>query len=188
MAREHRGLSSSERARSGFPQVLLRAGFGVRGFDVWPPAVEKFAAAGGATATDVKSCAAGADALVLMVVSADQAEDVLFGEQHAGASALPRGSVVILCSTVAPEAARALAARLAAEGLAFVDAPVSGGVARAADGALTIMASGDEHAMAKASSCPSSVLGLECCLPSCPRAGLSARARPICRRALCWRP
>ena len=65
--------------------------------------------------------------------------------------ALPTNSTIILSSTVAPSAARALQLQLDTlnKGLTLVDAPVSGGPSRASTGDLTIMASGPEAALAK---------------------------------------
>lgn len=93
--------------------------------------------------------AAGISTLVIMAVNAGQAEDVLFGANGAAAP-LQKGSAVVLSSTVPPSAARALGARLKDAGLHFVDAPVSGGVVKAGEGTLTIMAGGEDEAMQKA--------------------------------------
>jgi len=131
---------------------LVKAGFRVKGYDVWQPAVERFVAGGGLPAGSVAGAADGVTALVLMVVSGEQAEDILF--RQGAADSLPQGSVVVLSSTVPPSTSRAIAERLTADkarGLEFVDAPVSGGVARAAEGALTIMASGTGGGLARAS-------------------------------------
>lgn len=78
---------------------------------------------------------------MVMVHSAAQVDEVLFGAQGA-ARALPPQAVVWLASTVTPVYARELAGRLGALGLALVDGPVSGGVDKAADGTLTVMAGG----------------------------------------------
>jgi L-threonate 2-dehydrogenase len=92
---------------------------------------------------------AGADVVVAVVVNAAQTEAVLFGENGA-AGAMPEGSVVISSATMDPDAARALAKRLEATGRLYLDAPISGGAQRAAEGALTILASGRPAAFAKA--------------------------------------
>ncbi len=86
--------------------------------------------------------AAAVDVVVLCVSDTPDVEAVLFGEQgvHAGA---PRGSLVIDCSTISPTATRGFAARLAEQGVAYVDAPVSGGSEGAQAGTLTIFAGGD---------------------------------------------
>ncbi|CAI5998514.1 unnamed protein product [Closterium sp. NIES-65] len=118
---------------------------------VYPPACEKLKSAGGAAAASAADAAKGAVVLVLMVTTAKQAEGALFGNEGA-LQALPPGAVVILCSTVPPEFARSLGTKLSAQGKGWemVDAPVSGGVARAADGTLTIMAAATPAALAKA--------------------------------------
>jgi len=83
------------------------------------------------------------------VVNADQTEQVLFGQDGA-ATTLSPGALVIASSTVAPEFAERLGARLEAQGLLLLDAPVSGGAAKAATGQMTIMSSGTAAAYAKA--------------------------------------
>lgn len=125
----------------GMAVSLLKAGFPVKGYDINPEAVQRLVQAGGLGAATIAEAAQGAEILVLMVANAAQVEAVLFGAGQA-AAALPQGSIVIVCSTVKPEFARSLAQRLAALNLAMLDAPVSGGTARAAEGRLTIMASG----------------------------------------------
>ena len=117
---------------------LLAKGFAVRGFDTRAAADEELVAAGGEPAADAAAAADGAEALVLMVVNAAQAESVLF---DAGAlKRLPEGASVVLMATCPPGAVAALAARVAATGRHLVDAPVSGGVVGARTGTLTIMA------------------------------------------------
>ncbi|KAJ4178539.1 hypothetical protein NW755_013153 [Fusarium falciforme] len=134
----------------GMASSLVRAGFKVRGYDVFSPAVDKFATNGeeAIPAASPAEAAKGADVLVLMVQNAQQAEDVLFGS-GAAAESLPDNSIAVLCSTVPPSFARKLELRLSAlgRGIRLVDAPVSGGVARAANGTLAIMASGDDAAI-----------------------------------------
>ena len=132
----------------GMATTLVKAGFAVQGYDVSPAAVARFVEAGGRGAETAAEAARGADVLVVMVVSGEQAEAVLFGDDGA-AEALPRGSVIMLCSTVAPAYARAAGERVRARGLEMLDAPVSGGVVRAAEGKLSIMASGSAAAFAK---------------------------------------
>ena len=73
-----------------------------------------------------------------MVVNAAQAEAVLFGREGVAAAAAP-GTVVTVMSTLGPEPVRGFADRLAETGVRLVDAPVSGGVARARTGELLIM-------------------------------------------------
>jgi L-threonate 2-dehydrogenase len=127
----------------GMASSLLRAGFTVRGYDIRAAARESFAAAGGNPAPSVAEVAEGADVLILMVLNSDQVEDVLFGD-GAGALALQPNTPVVVCSTVKPAYIVGLAKRLAALDLHLLDAPVSGGTARAAEGKLSMMVSGPE--------------------------------------------
>ena len=98
------------------------------------------------------------DAVIVFVVNAGQANDVLFGAQGCVAN-LPRGAVVLCCTTIAPEAARALNTRLTEAGLLMLDAPVSGGATAAAEGRMTIMASGSPEAFAAAEPALQSIAG-----------------------------
>jgi 3-hydroxyisobutyrate dehydrogenase-like beta-hydroxyacid dehydrogenase len=134
---------------SGMADSLLRAGFRVQGFDVNPAARAALAGRGGIAAESAADAARDAAAYVIIVVNAEQAEAALFGADG-GAAVLPRGGVVLLCSTVRPAYARATGERLALLGVEMLDAPVSGGVARAAEGKLTVMASGAPSAFTKA--------------------------------------
>jgi len=132
----------------GVAQSLLRGGFEVHAFDIRREAVDKVAAAGGYAADSPAVLAKKVDAVVVLVINADQTETVLFGENGAAANLAP-GSVVIASATVSPEFARALGKRLAGMGLLMIDGPVSGGAAKAASGEMTIMASGAPEAFTK---------------------------------------
>ncbi|MCJ2016166.1 NAD-binding protein [Methylobacterium sp. E-065] len=134
---------------SGMAGSLLRAGFSVVACDVNPEAVARFEAAGGRGAPNPAEAARDADVVVSVVVNAAQTEAVLFGEAGA-AAAMPGGAVFVSSATMDPAVARTLAARLEATGRHFLDAPMSGGAARAADGGLTFLASGSAAAFAKA--------------------------------------
>jgi|FEC22Drversion2_1045045.scaffolds.fasta_scaffold00233_47 putative dehydrogenase len=135
----------------GLPMArnLVAAGHDVAGCDIRPEAQAALAAAGGRAAAAPADAARDADVLILMVVNADQADSVLFGEGGA-AGALPSGAVVVASCTQPADRARALAARLEALGLLFLDAPVSGGVVGAEQGTLSIMAAGSDAAFDKA--------------------------------------
>lgn len=133
----------------GMGGALARAGFAVAGFDARPPVVSRFAAEHGVGAASAAAAVEGAEAVVIVVVNADQTADVLFGALGV-AAAIPKGAVVISCATMAPERARALAAETEALGLLYLDAPISGGAVRAAEGKLTVLASGSPAAMSKA--------------------------------------
>ena len=131
----------------GIAASLLRAGHRVCGSDINAEAVQRLQAEGG-MALDAAALP-GLDALVVVVLNATQVEAVLFGAQGLAAR-LRKGSVVICCVTVAPDFARAMAARCMALGLHYLDAPISGGSMKAAQGKLTIMASGTAAAFAAA--------------------------------------
>lgn len=132
----------------GMARSILRAGLSITGYDVNPAALTAFVEAGGQVGPSAAETARGADVLVVVVLNQSQAEDVLFGAGQA-AAALEPGSVVMLCSTVPPAYARSTAARLAEMGLEMLDAPISGGAARAATGELSVMAAGAESVFAR---------------------------------------
>lgn len=132
----------------GMGRSLLRASHVVHGFDINDKAVLQFVADGGETGA-LPDVAKRLDFLVTVVVNAAQMESVLFGERGV-APLLAKGTVVIGCATVAPDFARSTEARLAELGVLYVDAPMSGGAAKAADGALTMMVGATPEAMSKA--------------------------------------
>lgn len=132
----------------GVAQSLLRKGFEVHACDVRADAVQKIVDAGGHRADSPAGLGKLVDALIILVVNADQTEAVLFGENGAAASLTP-GSVIIASATVSPEYARGLGKRLADMGLLMIDGPVSGGAAKAATGEMTVMAAGSPEAFAK---------------------------------------
>ncbi len=132
----------------GIAGSILRAGHVTYGFDVAPAQVERFLAEGGAPGS-LAEVAAALDALVVVVLNAAQTETVLFGTDGAALHLRP-GAVVISCATVAPDFARDMAARCAASGVLYLDAPISGGSVKAAQGQLSVMASGASEAFAAA--------------------------------------
>ena len=117
---------------------LRDAGQAVHVCDIDPARTALAAAAGCSVAPSAAAAAAACTLLVVAVVDAAQAEAVLFGPQGA-ASALPVGATVMLCPTIAPADVERLAAKLAAAGLGCIDAPMSGGPARARDGSMSLM-------------------------------------------------
>ena len=133
----------------GMATSLKRAGFDVAGCDLDPGAVARFAAAGGRAARSPAEAAADAEAVVSVVVNAAQTEAVLFGPDGL-AGHMPPEAVLISSATMDPDVVRNLAARLEATGRHYLDAPISGGAQRAAEGALTVLASGSAAAFAKA--------------------------------------
>ena len=130
----------------GLPMArrLAEADFeSVKVFDVFEERARSLVELGAVGASSPEEAAEGVEALILMVANVGQAEDALFGEGGA-AEALPEGAAVVVMSTVGPEAVRGISDRLAERGQRLLDAPVSGGVARAERGDLLIMAGGPQ--------------------------------------------
>jgi 3-hydroxyisobutyrate dehydrogenase len=133
----------------GMAQSLRRAGFEVVGCDVSAAPLQRFREEGGLVARTPALAAEGAEAVVSVVVNAAQTEEALFGPDGA-IETLARGAVFVSCATMDPMVARRLGARLEPSGRLYLDAPISGGAQRAAEGQLTVMASGSPEAFAAA--------------------------------------
>ncbi|WP_064709674.1 L-threonate dehydrogenase [Rhizobium bangladeshense] len=129
----------------GMALSMKRAGLDVVGYDIMPGAVDRFVAEGGRGAASPADAAADADIVVSVVVNGAQTESVLFGPQGIAAT-MKADAVFISSATMDPAVARNLAKRTEALGLHYLDAPISGGAAKAARGELTIMASGSRKA------------------------------------------
>lgn len=133
----------------GMAGSLRRAGEQVHVYDVRAEACQAFAAEGGVACASPAELAAQCEVVVSVVVNAAQTEQVLFGPGGA-ADAMQRGSLFVMCSTVDPNWSMALEERLAAKGLLYLDAPISGGAAKAASGQMTMMTAGRPEAYARA--------------------------------------
>lgn len=133
---------------SGMAQSLLRAGLSTWGFDVDDTRVAAFRKLGGAQGS-LSEIAGRLDALLIVVVTGAQMEDLLFGATGV-ASRMKKGALIIGSPTVPPDLARRVESRLGELGLLYLDAPISGGAVKAAEGALTMMVSGRPEAMAAA--------------------------------------
>ena len=135
----------------GLPMALnlLKAEHQVEGFDLNSTAMEKLAAAGGASAASPKIAAARADVVITMLPAGKDVRQVYLGSggicENANA-----GTLLIDSSTIDVESARAVAEAAEARGLPMVDAPVSGGVGGAQAATLTFMVGGSENAFARA--------------------------------------
>lgn len=127
---------------------VARAGHQVLAYDIDPGRAQSLAADGVKAASTVAQAAQGAEVLAVMVATPAQVEAVLYGDDPA-AAALPPGAVVLVMATVGPAAVHDWATRLATQELHLVDAPVSGGVARAATGDLLIMVGAPEATVLK---------------------------------------
>ena len=128
---------------------LHRKGHQVTGCEVRESSRAEFIAAGAAAVASPAELPIDLEAVVVFVINAAQTEQVLFGDQGCLAR-LAKGTVILCCATIAPEAAKALGARITAAGFLMLDSPVSGGKAGAEAGTLTVMAAGSDAAFAKA--------------------------------------
>lgn len=133
----------------GAAKSCLRAGLNTWGVDLNPAALETLRQAG---ARDAQSSAAAfadqLDAVLLLVVNAQQVNAILFGEEGLAAKLRP-GTVVMVSSTLSALDAQQIEQRLAGHQLLMLDSPVSGGAAKAASGEMTVMASGSDAAFAQ---------------------------------------
>jgi 3-hydroxyisobutyrate dehydrogenase len=135
----------------GMATNLVKNNHPVTGFDVWGPTLERFRAAGGQTATTPREVVKDAQFVVFMVATAAQIQSALFDPDSGAIHGLGRDVTLICCSTGPPEYVPRLRALLDGEygrsDVRLVDAPVSGGTIRAADGTLTVLASGPDEAL-----------------------------------------
>ena len=127
----------------------VRQGITTWGFDPRAEALAAFRQAGGHPASSVAELATQCDAVLVLVVNAAQTEQVLFGADGLAAHLKP-GSVVITSATVDPALPPVWELKLAERGLWLIDGPVSGGAKKAAEGQMTLMASGKPGAFAAA--------------------------------------
>ena len=134
----------------GMAQSLLRAGHRVFGIDIASEPVERLRKEGGLVAPAAEAVAES-DVVVLVVLNAAQIESVLFGPEGCARQMRP-GTAIIASATVPPAFTRDMAERADALGLLYLDAPISGGSVRAANGELSIMASGSQATFDKARS------------------------------------
>jgi 3-hydroxyisobutyrate dehydrogenase len=135
----------------GMAKNLLKHGHKVIGVDPSAVARDAFVAAGGMTAASPAEAAKTADVVIVAVVNAQQVEAVLYGEGGA-VGTLRKGGLVMQCATCPAAFVRKLDERLVATGHSLLDAPMSGGRARAESGELTFMSSGNAGAFAAAES------------------------------------
>lgn len=135
----------------GLPMATrLTSGLAVQGFDIAEARLELAADAGVTTFDSARAAVAGADAVLLAVRDGAQLHEVLFGAGTGIAESLAPGAVVILTSTVGTDGIASVAERLAAQGAELVDAPLSGGPARAGAGDLLVVVGATPAAYEKA--------------------------------------
>jgi 3-hydroxyisobutyrate dehydrogenase len=130
-------------------QNLIKAGHSVQGFDVGRAQADALAASGGACAASVKAVATDAEIVITMLPAGRHVREVYLGADGV-LSAATANTLLIDCSTIDVETARAVAAEAAKKGLAMLDAPVSGGTGGAQGGTLTFMVGGSDEAFAGA--------------------------------------
>ncbi|MCG8547936.1 MAG: NAD-binding protein [Alphaproteobacteria bacterium] len=121
---------------------LINAGIETYGCDLRQDALDRLSESGGHAVSSLDALGAAASTVMLFVVNAQQAEAVLFGDGGA-ADSLAEGSIVVSCVTMSPQEAIGIGERLASRGIDMVDAPTSGGAARAEQGKTTYIVSGD---------------------------------------------
>ena len=132
-------------------QNLIKAGHQVEGVDVNPAALDKLKAAGGVSVETAKIAAARADVVITMLPSGKEVREVYLGIGGIIEDANP-GTLLIDCSTIDVDTARAVARAAEAKGLMMLDAPVSGGVGGATAATLTFMVGGSAQAFTRAES------------------------------------
>ncbi len=127
-------------------QRLVAQGFDVVGSDISQQAREALAASGARATARSTDAVKGADVVILMLPDSNVVDAVVRDEEFA--SALNPTSVVIDMSSSEPQRTKEISTFLAERGVHFIDAPVSGGVAGAAKGSLTVMVGGDASVVA----------------------------------------
>ena len=137
----------------GLPMAvnLIKAGHQVEGVDVNPASLEKLKSAGGTGVEFVKVAASRADVIITMLPSGKEVRAVYLGPSGIVENA-NAGTLLIDCSTIDVDTARAVAGEAEKKGLLMLDAPVSGGVGGASAGTLTFMVGGSAQAFTRAES------------------------------------
>jgi 3-hydroxyisobutyrate dehydrogenase len=128
---------------------LVKAGHGVTGYDLNPAALQALTAAGGKAVASASEAAKGADVVITMLPAGEDVREVWL---HQGGliEAIGKAKPLLIdCSTIDVDSARAVTAAAAAAGLAMLDAPVSGGTIGAQNATLTFMVGGTEEAFAR---------------------------------------
>ncbi|MFA7441165.1 MAG: 3-hydroxyisobutyrate dehydrogenase [Sphingomonadaceae bacterium] len=131
----------------GMAANLARAGHQVKAFDLAEAALARAEAAGCTRATSAADAATDAEFVVTMLPAGRHVRQV-YGDEIFGA--VPKSALLIDCSTIDVASARAVIVQAGDKDIAMVDAPVSGGIAAANDGALTFMVGGETAAFERA--------------------------------------
>jgi 3-hydroxyisobutyrate dehydrogenase len=128
---------------------ILRAGYDLTVWNRTPGRITPLAESGAAVAAGPADLAGRSDIIITCVSDTPDVEAVILGPGGVIEGARP-GALVIDCSTISPEATRAIAVRLRQKGVHLLDAPVSGGSEGAARGTLSIMLGGEADQVARA--------------------------------------
>lgn len=129
----------------GITRALRRHGFTVHVRDINPERNRLAQAAGAIVKPTAAAVAQEAGIVITVVVDGAQTDEVCFGKDGI-TDTFKAGGVLMLCSTVAPDYSRGLAARLGERGILMLDAPISGGPARAEAGTMSMMLAGPQAA------------------------------------------
>lgn len=132
----------------GMVRRLRQLGLAVRAHDIAADREALAAAAGATLAPNPAVLASGCEAVLVVVVDAIQVRQVLFGPQGL-VQARPKPATVLLCPTISPAEVEAAARELSASGIACIDAPMSGGPARAGDGSMSLMLAAEPALLAR---------------------------------------
>jgi 3-hydroxyisobutyrate dehydrogenase len=130
-------------------QNLVKAGHAVSGFDVNEASAGRLAEDGGTRAASAAEACKDAEIVITMLPAGEHVREVYLGDGGVLAAAAP-GTLLIDSSTIDVESTREVAQAAAGQGLAMVDAPVSGGVAGAQAATLTFMVGGSDEAFERA--------------------------------------
>ncbi len=158
----------------GTALALKDAGIDAVGFDVSAGARQQFLDSGGRVADNPAEVARHCAIVLTVVVNSHQVDAVLFGPGGV-VELMPRGGLVVQCATVAPSYARALGERLAVTGIGLLDAPISGGAAKARQGQLSVMASGSDACFRQAAAVLDAMAGKVYRLGDAPGIGSSVK-------------
>ncbi len=133
----------------GMVRNLLAQGWAVNVFDIDSAKMRELEAIGATVFANAALACADVVTAIVCVVTAEQTREVLFGT-HGIAPAMRLGCTVMLCPTMSPQDVEAFAAELIPLGLNTIDAPMSGGPVRAANGSMSLMVASAEHVWVRA--------------------------------------
>ncbi len=128
---------------------LLKAGYSLIAYDLRPGPLKELQAAGAAPGVSCRDVAARSDIIITMLPDGPDVEVAVLGAEGVLAGAR-KGTLVVDMSSISPNVSQRVGAACAAQGVDFLDAPVSGGEPKAIDGTLSIMVGGAPAAFERA--------------------------------------